>query len=391
MACFDLGARAGIQWDDGRPARSGWLDAERIMGIGPYMIRRVDAATPSVPADATTPLNFDWDGSGPEVFLEFPDESGGPVRWHVRRAITLVGRAPSCRVRLPDISVSWFHCSLVRTPEGLWVVDLLSRGGLTVNGVGQRCSRLEDGDELFVGRFRMIPRYATDLRRGALASSQRALGQPRPVHRAAQLPAASPAPSAPGFLNAVEVPLEPEIVELLTSQRSDTNSPALIMLIEKFGQMQQQMLEQFHQTMMMMMQHMGERYREEVQQVRVEVDRLRELSEELVTLKGQLAPPTAATALPSYQPVAPESISPPAIGVPIANGRHPSPTTVKPEPPPEPKEFPEPVSREEPRPSSTGRAATGEDPLVMVTRRIAQIRSEQRSRWQKILDLVRVR
>ena len=145
------------------------------MGIGPFTIRRVDPAASPAPTEITTPLNFDWAGQGPEVFLEFPDESSGPVRWHVRRAVTLVGRAPSCRVRLPDISVSWFHCSLVRTPEGLWVVDLLSRGGLTVNGVGQRCSRLEDGDELFVGRFRMVPRYTTDSHRGLLVSPQRAL------------------------------------------------------------------------------------------------------------------------------------------------------------------------------------------------------------------------
>ena len=69
-------------------------------------------------------------------------------------------------------------------------------------------------------------------------------------------------PSPP--LAPVDVPLEPEIVEILSAHRNDQNSPALVVLVEKFGQMQQQMLEQFHQTMMMLIQHMGEQHREQV-------------------------------------------------------------------------------------------------------------------------------
>src|SRR5262245_1702736 len=41
LACFDLGGRGGIQWADGRPARAGWLDPDRSVGIGPFALRRV--------------------------------------------------------------------------------------------------------------------------------------------------------------------------------------------------------------------------------------------------------------------------------------------------------------------------------------------------------------
>jgi hypothetical protein len=128
-----------------------------------------------------------------------------------------------------------------------------------------------------------------------------------------------------------------------------------------------------------------------VRQVRAEVDRLRDLSEELVTLKGQLAPPPV-TSLPAP---APAPAPPPRVVAPrVPNGRSQMPRSETSRTPQEPTEpspsFPNsaPGAPEEPKP--VHRPAPGEDPLVMVTRRIAQIRSEQRSRWQRILDLVRV-
>jgi hypothetical protein len=158
---------------------------------------------------------------------------------------------------------------------------------------------------------------------------------------------------------AVDLPLEPELLEFINAHRGDPNSHAITLLVEKFGQMQQQMLEQFHQTMMMMIQHMGETHRDQLRQVREEVDRLRLLSEELVSVKAQL----------EHTPAAPTT------------GPQPEPTTADAAGPP-PQEAPRTFEIPEPRPGA-------EDPLVMVTRRIAQIRSEQRSRWQRILDLVR--
>ena len=77
LACFDLGGRAGVQWDDGRPARSGWLDAGRSLGIGPFLLRRmdeaprIDEARSAAPPDAS-PLNADWAALDRVSFSNFP-------------------------------------------------------------------------------------------------------------------------------------------------------------------------------------------------------------------------------------------------------------------------------------------------------------------------------
>ncbi|MEZ6067949.1 MAG: FHA domain-containing protein [Planctomycetaceae bacterium] len=56
-------------------------------------------------------------------------------------------------------TVSKVHCSLVLLPSGLWVVDLLGKGGTLVNDEPVRHRRLKEGDELHVGRYRMQVHY----------------------------------------------------------------------------------------------------------------------------------------------------------------------------------------------------------------------------------------
>ena len=60
--------------------------------------------------------------------------------------LTLVGSSTDCDVRVVDPSVSNYHASLMNTPEGVWVIDLLGLGGVTVNGDAVRFARVEDGD-----------------------------------------------------------------------------------------------------------------------------------------------------------------------------------------------------------------------------------------------------
>src|SRR5260370_445503 len=69
--------------------------------------------------------------------------SDPPVRWRVNRPLTLVGRADACKLRLRDLRVSGFHCSLTAGPLGVWVVDLLSREGVRLNGQRVRWAALE--------------------------------------------------------------------------------------------------------------------------------------------------------------------------------------------------------------------------------------------------------
>ena len=39
MFCMDLGSRTGIQWHDGRPSASGWVDPDQGIRIGPFEVR----------------------------------------------------------------------------------------------------------------------------------------------------------------------------------------------------------------------------------------------------------------------------------------------------------------------------------------------------------------
>ena len=370
LAAFDLGSRSGLRWDDGRPARSGWLDPGRVVQVGPFLVRRLlepgDAAV-AAPADTDIPPhNLRWSGGGPSVVLIFPDQLPGPIRWKMTRIVTLVGRAPGCRVRLPDESVAWYHAALVRTTAGVWLVDLLGRDGVTVNGATIRQALLVNNDEVAIGRFRMIVRYED-------ASHTPAAVVSLVDHPTVPLsPAVPPRPPEP----AVELPLEPELMSALEAVRSDAaTAPALMRLVEQFGRMQQQMLEQFYQSTIALVGQLDEHYREQMSQLRDELDGLRALSRELVELSGRFDTPLAPPA------PGPSLTSPPA-GPAAVNGHPPSLPT--PTPPPTPKP---PPTATPPRPAPT----LTTDPLTLVTRRIAEIRGEQRSRWQRIIDLIRLR
>ena len=47
--------------------------------------------------------------------------------------LALIGRSPACKIRIVEPDVSKFHCSVVLTPHGVWVVDLYGQNGVFVN------------------------------------------------------------------------------------------------------------------------------------------------------------------------------------------------------------------------------------------------------------------
>jgi hypothetical protein len=100
---------------------------------------------------------------------ECPDQLAWPVLkfrlgsvvdcWRPKRTISLIGSAPGCTARLRCPGVSSIHCSVLVTPQGLWVVDLLGEidcakhRGTFVNGELVRYARIEPGDVLQIGDF----------------------------------------------------------------------------------------------------------------------------------------------------------------------------------------------------------------------------------------------
>ena len=65
----------------------------------------------------------------------------------------LVGRGPTCTIRLPDDYCSREHGRFEMRGDDLWLVDLRSRNGIFVNGERLLDEvRLDDGDEVRIGR-----------------------------------------------------------------------------------------------------------------------------------------------------------------------------------------------------------------------------------------------
>jgi hypothetical protein len=70
---------------------------------------------------------------------------------------TLIGRSPECDIFLDDVTVSRKHAVLLRNDGGDFTIeDQGSLNGTFVNRARIESARLEDGDELQIGKYRLI-------------------------------------------------------------------------------------------------------------------------------------------------------------------------------------------------------------------------------------------
>lgn len=109
------------------PSRPEWLDLARALlpADGRYLVCRKDN----------------------DEIQVFPIERG----W------TRIGRSANADIRLDDPSVSRRHALIVsEQPDSLRVLDDRSLNGVFLNGEIVDWGRLEDGDELAIGRFHLI-------------------------------------------------------------------------------------------------------------------------------------------------------------------------------------------------------------------------------------------
>ncbi|MFL5896230.1 MAG: FHA domain-containing protein [Thermoleophilaceae bacterium] len=66
-----------------------------------------------------------------------------------------IGRNSDAEIFLDDVTVSRNHAMLVRRPDGIYIDDLGSLNGTYVNRRRIESHRLEDGDELQVGKYKL--------------------------------------------------------------------------------------------------------------------------------------------------------------------------------------------------------------------------------------------
>jgi hypothetical protein len=156
-------------------------------------------------------------------------------------------------------------------------------------------------------------------------------------------------------------------------------------VINQFSLMQQQMLEQFHQTMVMMAQLFGNLHRDQMALIREELDQLRRVTEELQTLHVELA--RSATPGPLAGNDSPRPAAGPT-GATAAARRLEGGTRT----PPASTPAPEPVGtqpaakqqRDGPPPAPEGAA----DIHLLLRRRMAALEQERKSRWEKVLHFM---
>lgn len=171
-------------------------------------------------------------------------------------------------------------------------------------------------------------------------------------------------------------------------QSLNAGEPALAMLLNHFGQMQQQMAEQSQQQIMWMMQMFTALHREQMGLLREELDRLRELSMEMQTVKSQLAtathvPHARPANWPSADPGPRQTVPNPAASATPKPSAQPRPASKTPPvaPAPEPEVAAKPVAPPD---------GSNLDPVVhdWLNDRLASLQQEHQTRWQKVMGLL---
>ena len=314
LLVIDLQSRTKVYWDgDETPKERGWLDPGQFVQIGPYRIRRAegdasenqDGGIPALmaPPDHERPEA----GPFPRAVLELPIRtSDGPSLWPIEGEFALAGGSDDCQLVLTDESVSRQH-ALVPTRLGVWVVDLLTREGVYVNSERVRWAWLADGDTLRIGRFTFILRYEIPpdlvtrqdipLEAGAIPAERPGTELAVPVEHSHAAPnalvarptnqshmAMKAAAAAPSFEPHTLAPFDREAWE---------SSMAYPLNPMTMWRQQMQLMEMFHNDMILMVQMFAAMHRQQMDSVRHEMDMVQRLTGQLQDLQTKLAEPSS--------------------------------------------------------------------------------------------------
>ena len=75
--------------------------------------------------------------------------------FHPEGAETTIGRSPECKIFLDDVTVSRKHAVLERSNGDFIIKDLGSLNGTFLNRRRIESAKLEDGDEVQIGKYRL--------------------------------------------------------------------------------------------------------------------------------------------------------------------------------------------------------------------------------------------
>lgn len=422
---FDLSRTSGVG-TTGRLS-SQWLRPDQSLALGPFRIRYSlddDVSHTSWTDWNCVPAPSDPQAPGSEqlspLALEFLNGRARSPLWQMKHVLSLVGKSRQCKVRLLDQKVSRFHCSLLRTLRGAWVIDL--QRGIRVNGRPVSFARLNDGDILGIGNLEI--RVHCDPARGEGLVPPLQFPFPAPgqmltagLHEAAETPDDEETPSAEEFT----LPQSPTFVvetgswplavrgggALVPSafpgsqlqRRGEEASLLQIVLQMSLAQQemvrwqhhtmtaQRDMFDQYQQNLLTILQVLTSTHRDSLEQIRGDLARLEHVTRELQALNVQRPNDTAAPE-PLLANPAKEVARPEANGTPQPK----APPIASPSPAPPPVSQPETAPRE-------GRTVPGPsfsppDPEVAhawLHSRLSTLQEEQRSLWQKVVSFLGTR
>ena len=93
----------------------------------------------------------------PGRYLAWRSDGGDVQVQPIAQGWTRIGRSAAADIRLDDPSVSRRHALIVsELPDSLRILDDRSLNGVFLNGEIVDWARVEDGDEVAIGRFRLF-------------------------------------------------------------------------------------------------------------------------------------------------------------------------------------------------------------------------------------------
>ncbi|MDQ2623268.1 MAG: hypothetical protein M3Y45_09560, partial [Actinomycetota bacterium] len=208
------------------------------------------------------------------------------------------------------------------------------------------------------------------------------------------VPALAPGAALEGLAR-VELMPAAEILAAGGGEGGRISESVLVPLVNQFGIMQQQMLDQFQNAMGMLVEMFGSLQREQMDLIRQELDQLRDVTREFQELKVELATLSRerAQAQASPAPVSPAPApavepEPDAAKASVSSRR----TAKAPSSPsPEPTDRQAAAASPE-EPSRRAKVDRGDAPdgdvMLWLNQRIATLQEERESRWRKILKLL---
>lgn len=388
LFCVDLQSQTGTRWGD-EPGLWGWVHRDVGIGIGPFRLRTREGGMdpPALPQGDATPMpvpiskSFVQPGL-PEVTVEILSASVGSPTWRVSRSLVLIGSSPACRIRLEGGGVAEVHASILRTPSGVFAVDLLGKGGIRLGGQRVRCARIAGDVEIAAGGHRLRVRC------GEPGASERGpVGGMRGVTgRGPGLPARhASGPSPPARAG----DLRPDSPRSHPAVGPDTASLVRTML-DEFAQIQSRMSDQFQESLIHIVRAIAESQGERLGPIREELARIREATEGQASLRAlvereahrQPGPPFLR--IVSGEPGDSLADPPPIIAAPVpaTDRRRPS---------------PEPIIRRREGPANPSVRETQADQVAppvqdamhaQIAHRLAEIQDERQGRWRKLMKLI---